>query len=350
MPRKNQLHKIYLGKILFRAHREDIKMKSPYRKREELIYATFNMKKRLPNKKFRKLVPKLREKGFYKSQEKRKIDWKKYNLAQTEEAIKIFGEIKILVDSCEVKKMNNLGRNGKDRKILAKIILVCELMQLTERQSQGWIILLGNYLGLDSNIDDRTIGRAYNNLEIQYLLKQVFEKTKNSNGVLSGDGTGLETSRKQNYENDKKTNEYFTSIIDSREIVQAFEMKKSERESMRKMIAEVKGSSLRLDAGFVDRKLTSMISELGMKPFIFPKKNVDLNGRTAWKMMYLELFFETQKWLKEYYQRSHCESFHSSFKRRNKPLMKNNSISRLTQLTARIIIHNLRKFNYYNLF
>ena len=321
-----------------------------YRKTEDLIYATFSMKKRLPNKKFRKLVPKLRKKGFYKPQEKRKINWKKYNLAQTEEALRIFEKIKILVDSCEIKRMNNLGRRGKDGKILAKIILVCELMQLTERQSQGWISLIGNHFELSSNIDDRTIGRAYNNLEVQYLLKQVFEKTKNSDGVLCGDGTGLETSRKQNYENDKKTNEYFTSIIDSREIVQAFEMNKKEKEAMRKMLSEVKGNSLRLDAGFVDRKLTSMISELGMKPFIFPKKNVDLNGRTAWKMMYLGLFLETQEWLKAYHQRSHCESFHSSFKRRNKPLMKNNSISRLTQLTARIIIHNLRKWNYYCLF
>ena len=311
---------------------------------------TFGMKKRLPNKKFRKLVPKLRKKGFYKPQEKRKIDWKKYNLAQTEEAVKIFEKIKILTDSCEIKIMNNLGRKGKDRKILTKIILVCELMQLTERQSQGWINLVGNYFGFNRDIDDRTIGRAYNDLEIQYLLKQIFEKTKNSDGILSGDGSGLETTRKQNYETNKKTNEYFTSIIDSREIVQAFQMNKKEKEAMKEMLIEVKGNSLRLDAGFVDRKLTSMISELGMKPFIFPKKNIDLNGRTAWKMMYLELFFETQEWLKEYHQRSHCESFHSSFKRRNKPLMKNNPISRLNQLTARIIIHNLRKWNYYCLF
>src|SRR3989344_9104853 len=163
------------------------------------------MKKRLPNAEFRRLVPNLRKKGFYKPQEKRKIDWKKYNSAQTGEAVKIFEEIKILVDCCEVKRMNNLGRKGKDGKILAKIILVCELMQLTERQSQGWITLIGNSLGLSSNIDDRTVGRAYNSLEIQYLLKQVFEKTKNSDGILSGDGSGLETTRKQNYENDRKT-------------------------------------------------------------------------------------------------------------------------------------------------
>ena len=308
------------------------------------------MKKRLPNKEFKKLVPKLREKGFYNSKEKRPINWKKYNSAQTEEALELLKRINEIVDSCRIKKVSNLGRKGIDEKILAKVILLCETLQLTERQSQSWIALLSSNIKLTSKLDDRTIGRAYNSLEVQYLLKQVFEKTKNSNGILMGDGSGLETSRKQNYENDRKTNEYFTSIVDSREIVQAFEMDKNERRAMKKMIEEVKGNSLRLDAGFIDRKLTTKISELGMKPFIFPKKNNKLNGRIAWKLMYFELFLETQEWLKEYHQRSHCESFHSSFKRKNKILLKNNSISRLTQLTARIIIHNLRKLSYYDLF
>ena len=308
------------------------------------------MKKRLPNKEFRKLVPKLREKGFYNSKEKRPINWKKYNRAQTEEALELLKRINEIVDSCKIKKISNLGRKGIDEKILAKVILLCETLQLTERQSQSWIALLSSNIKLTSKLDDRTIGRAYNSLEVQYLLKQVFEKTKNSDGILMGDGSGLETSRKQNYENDRKTNEYFTSIVDSREIVQAFEMDKNERRAMKKMIEEVKGNSLRLDAGFVDRKLTAKISELGMKPFIFPKKNNKLNGRLAWKLIYFELFLETQEWLKEYHQRSHCESFHSSFKRKNKILLKNNSISRLTQLTARIIIHNLRKLSYYDLF
>jgi len=308
------------------------------------------MKKRLPNREFRKLVPKLRKKGFYKSKEKRSIDWKKYNQAQTEEAIVLLKKINEFVDCCEIKKLNNLGRKGVNPKILVKVILLCEALQLTERQAQSWIYLMGFHINLTSKLDDRTIGRAYNSLEVQYLLKQVFEKTKYSDGILSGDGTGLETTRKQNYESDKLASEYFTSIADSREIVQAFEMSKSERKAMKKMIEEVKGNSLRLDAGFVDRKLTAKIAELGMKPFIFPRKNIDLNGRIAWKLMYLELFFETQEWLREYHQRSHTESFHSSFKRRNKPLLKNNSISRLTQLTARIIIHNIRKLSYYDLF
>lgn len=311
---------------------------------------TLGMKKRLPNGKFRKLVPKLREKGFYKPQEKRPIEWKRYNKAQTEEAIILIKKINEFVNNCKVKRLNNLGRKGINPKILVKVILLCELLQLTERQAQSYIYLMGFHINLTSKLDDRTIGRAYNNLEVQYLLKQVFEKTTNSDRILSGDGTGLETTRKQNYESDKLTSEYFTSIIDSREIVQAFEMSRKEKQAMKNMIEEVEGNSLRLDAGFVDRKLTSKIAELGMKPFIFPKKNIDINGRIAWKTMYLELFLETQEWLREYHQRSHTESFHSSFKRRNKPLLKNNFMSRLTQLTARIIIHNLRKLSYYDLF
>jgi transposase len=308
------------------------------------------MKKRLPNVEFRKLVPKLREKGFYKSKEERSIDWKKYNKAQTEEAEILLPKINELVNACEIKKISNKGRKGVDVKILSKVILLSELLHLTERQSQGWINILASNINLTFKLDDRTIGRAYNNLEVQYLLKQVFEKTKESNGILSGDGTGIETTRKQNYETNKKASEYMTSIVDSREIVQAFEMERSERKAVREMIEQVKGNSLRLDAGFVDRKLTKQIAESGMKPFIFPKKIIDLNWGLAWKAMYLELFYDTQDWLREYHQRSHCESFHSSFKRKNKPLMKYNPISRLSQLTARIIVHNLRKLIYYGLF
>ena len=204
-------------------------------------------------------------------------------------------------------------------------------------------------MGIKSVLDDRTIGRAYNRLEVLSILKQVFDKTKTSDGKLMGDGTGLETTRKQNYEIEKKkTENYLVSIVDSREIVQAFDLNNKECQTMHSLINEVKGNSLCLDAGFVDRELTRKISELGMKPFIFPKKNLDLNGSVYWKNMFLELFQNTQEWLKEYHQRSHTESFHSSFKRKNKPLMKFNSFSKLVQLTARIIIHNLRKQNYYS--
>jgi|SRR3989338_3290802 len=310
---------------------------------------TFDMKKRLPHVEFRKLVPKLRKKGFYKTQEKRKINWPEYNLSQIAEATELMRKIRELVNLYALIPNKSIGRPLTNPKDLSKAILVSELLGLPERQSQGWLEILSPFLGINSNLDDRVIGRAYNRLEVLFILKEVFERTKTSDGKLMGDGTGLETTRKQNYETEKKkTENYLVSIIDSREIVQAFDMNNKECSTMHSLILEVKGDSLCLDAGFVDRELTKKIAELGIKPLIFPKKNLNLNGSIYWKIMFLELFFETQKWLKEYHQRSHCESFHSSFKRKNRILMKINPLSKLIQLTARIIIHNLRKQNYYS--
>lgn len=300
------------------------------------------------NREFRRLVPKLREKGFYKSQKKRVIEWKEYTLSQINE-VNVLDKIKDIIATFDAVNAASFGRPLTNPKDLAKAILVAELLGLPERQAQGWINLLAAKVGITSFLDDRTIGRAYSRLEVLHILKQVFEKTKTSNGRLMGDGTGLETTRKQNYESEKKkTENYLVSIVDSREIVQAFDLNNKECPTMHSLIKEVKGNSLCLDAGFVDRELTRKISELGIKPFIFPKKNLDLNGSVYWKNMFLELFNNTQEWLKEYHQRSHTESFHSSFKRKNKPLMKFNSFSKLVQLTARIIIHNLRKQSYYS--
>lgn len=304
---------------------------------------------KLPNKEFHKLVPKMREKGFYKHKKARPINWPEYTLAQIEEAKEIFIFIKEQVDVCNKIIQNKVGRPLTSAKILAKAILVCEFMQLQERQAQGWLDIVGLFIGIHDHLDDRVIGEAYNNPEVLYILKQVFNNTKTSDGKLSGDGTGLETSRKQNYESNKETGDYLTSIVDSREIVQVFDASgKQECRAMHEIIKEVDGNSLRLDAGFIDRKLAKEISDLKMIPYIFPKKNTLLNGSVAWKNMYLSLYSDVMKWLEEYHQRSHTESFHSSFKRRNKIIMKRRPTARLSQITARIILHNKRKLIYYD--
>jgi len=310
------------------------------------------MKKDLPNQEFRKLVPKLREKGFYKCQEQRKISWPEYNVTQINEIKETLIFIRESVNA--VRCVNAEGRVGRpltDAKVLTKAILFCELIQLPERQAQGWLELLGPFLGIYDRLDDRVIGEAYNRSEVALILKQVFDNTKTSDGKLMGDGTGLETSRKQNYESTKNPNEgqYMVSVVDSREIVQAFEISGVQEERiMKRLIEEVKGDSLSLDAGFIDRELVSRIDELGMKPYVFPRNNLTLNGRLAWKFMYLSLYEDVQAWLKEYHQRSHCESFHSSFKRVCGLVTKVRFCCKLTQVTARIILHNRRRQSYFD--
>ena len=103
-----------------------------------------------------------------------------------------------------------------------------------------------------------------------------------------------------------------------------------------------------MDAGFNDRKLVRKIDELGMTPYVFPKKNNNLNGSLAWKNMYLELFYDVMGWLTEYHQRSHTESFHSSFKRVYGAITKRRVTAKLSQVTARIILHNRRRLSYFN--
>lgn len=304
---------------------------------------------KLPHEEFRKMVPLLREKGFYEPEEKRKISWPEYTATQIEEAGETLSFIRDAVD--ETEYMNNRGKAGKpltDPKILAKAILACEALGFTERHAQGWMRVIGSFLEIRESLDDRTIGDAYDKPEVLYLLKQIFEKYKDSDGILSGDGTGLETSRKQNYENNKKAGEYMTSIVDSREIVQAFDMSgEQECRAMHKLIEKVYGNSLRLDAGFNDRELVRKIAERGMTPYVFPKSNNNLNGSLAWKNMYLELFFDVMQWLTEYHLRSHSESFHSSFKSVYGMITKRRVSSKLCQVTARIILHNRRRLSYF---
>lgn len=304
---------------------------------------------KLPNKEFRQMVSLLREKEFYESEQKRAINWPAYNKTQIEDTITTLRFIREKVDESEpIFLKGKIGKPLTNPKSLAKAVLASEAFGYTERSAQGWMRLLCQYLGIHEWLDDRTIGDAYDKFEVIYILNQVFRKNKTNDGLLSGDGTGLETSRKQNYELTKKAGDFLTSIIDSREVVQAFDASGiHESKAMHKLIDLVYGNDLRLDAGFNDRELVKKIAEKGIIPFVFPKKNNILNGSPAWKNMYLDLFMDVMQWLTNYHIRSHCESFHSSFKSRFGIITKRRGASKICQITARIIIHNHRRINYY---
>ena len=305
---------------------------------------------KLPNEQFHQLVPLLREKGFYEAEEPRAINWPEYNDSMINEAHEVLTFIRDEVDKIQVTRFEGkVGKPLTNPRSLAKAILVCEALHLTERAAQGWLSLLGSFLGIHEHLDDRTIGDAYNRPEVLIILRKIFEKNKDSDGILCGDGTGLETSRKQNYESSKNTSEYMTSIVDSREIVQAFDASgEHENKAMHKLIEEASGDSIRLDAGFNDRELTKRLTEKGMIPYIFPKKNNILNGGPAWKLMYLELLLDVMVWLTEYHIRSHSESFHASFKQKYGPVTKRRDAAMILQVTARIILHNRRRLAYFS--
>ena len=308
-----------------------------------------------PNQLFRRLVVEVRnikkKKEIYPEQKHREINWNKYTLSKINDLKSILLFIRKSVNEVFIDEdFYKIGRPSINPKNLVKAILFCEAIGLPERQAQGWLEIISPFLGIYEKLDDRVIGKAYENPEVIKILKKVFEENKSSNGILGGDGTGLERSRKDNYESTKKkkAGQYMTSIIDSREIVQAFDISGvQECQIMHELIKTIEGKVLTLDAGFNDRKLVSEISLLGMKPYIFPKKNNKINGDIYWQKMYLEFYHNTINWLIEYHQRSHTESFHSSFKRTFGIVTKLKFCSKFSQVCARIIIHNYRRLNYF---
>ena len=307
-----------------------------------------------PNEDFRALVRysnearKNKRIKFYDNKAPKEINWNAYTLSQISEAKETLLFIKREVDKCQNPK-KKVGRPS-DYKTLTKAILVCGALEFTERKGQGWLEIIGPFIGINEMIDDRVIGNAYSRPEVAYILKQIFDRNKNSNGILAGDGTGIETSRRQNYENDCSTiKEFLTSIVDSREIIQAFDFSgKDEGKAMHSLIEEVEGDSLRLDAGFNDRELVRKIAEKGIIPYVYPNRINNINGSKGWSDMYLEFFTDVIYWLQEYYLRVHCESFHSSFKRVYGIMRKVKSHSKFVQISARIILHNRARLSYFS--
>src|SRR3989338_8343949 len=108
---------------------------------------------KLPNKEFRQLVCLMREKEFYEPEEVRPIDWPKYNLAQIKDAKETLSFIAKQVDESNVLLLK--GKAGKpltNPKSLVKSILICEALGLTERNAQGWMEILGPFVGIDEHL------------------------------------------------------------------------------------------------------------------------------------------------------------------------------------------------------
>jgi transposase len=308
------------------------------------------MVEKLPNDQFRRLVKSTRDPEFkkkiYPPQEQREIDWNAYNLSQIKQVKETLTFIRNIVNFSYAQKVRG---NATSPKLLAKAVLLSEFLHSAERQSEGWVEILGPFVGIYKKIDDWVIGDAYSRPEVALILYEIFLATRDSDGILCGDGTGLERTRKQNYESRKERGDYMTSIVDSREIVQAFDITgRGECEVMLELIKIVFGNSLRLDAGFNCRELAKAIEDLFMVLYIYPKSINNLNGDDSWKYMYLEFFLDVYAWLKEYHQRSHSESFHSAFKRVYGEVTKINYTARFVQITARLILHNFRRLSYFN--
>jgi transposase len=88
----------------------------------------------------------------------------------------------------------------------AKVVLMAQYFGLSNRATQGYMLLFKEKLHLTTTFSYKTIERAYGDAEVREILQEVFELThkpvKDLEHWFGPDGTGLSTSYKQNYEND----------------------------------------------------------------------------------------------------------------------------------------------------
>ena len=130
-----------------------------------------------PNQQFRKLVVDVRNKNFkYPEQENRKTHWQNYNLSKINDIKSILVFIRKSVDSIFiVEDFDKVGRSSVNLRYLAKAILFCEAVGIPERQAQGWLEIMGLFMGIPEKLDDRVIGKAYENPEVIRILRKIFE-------------------------------------------------------------------------------------------------------------------------------------------------------------------------------
>lgn len=108
------------------------------------IFMKIEVPHTLPNADFRKLVKLSRDKDFkkqiYENQEQRKIDWPEYNKSQINQVKETLKFIRDIVNSSYSPAVRSNATNPKD---LAKTILLSEFLGFAERESEGWVEILG---------------------------------------------------------------------------------------------------------------------------------------------------------------------------------------------------------------
>ncbi|MFZ5906150.1 MAG: transposase [Nitrospirota bacterium] len=315
------------------------------------------------------LIRDLKEGNFkYTPRNETPINWMSYNLAQINEIKLVLLFIKNAVEEAAPPKRDakKRKRRGREKRIpasdLAKAILVQQYFQKADRVAVGIIDLFREKLGITSDIQPRTLDRAYFDREVKSILKKVFMATSkpitSTETSFSTDTTGQPLSIKQNYANDRdnkdahKGYDKMAVMVSNHFHIATAAMfgdyRMSDCPTFEPLLLETAERFLivdvEADAGFLSRDNCTATSNAGAIPYIYPKEGITLNkkGSMEWRAMLERLLRDPQKWLETYHLRSNNESYFSSYKRRFPgPLLRKLPKGRRTEALARISIHNI---------
>ena len=312
----------------------------------------------------------------YVPREEKPIDWFSYDLSQINEINDYITLVREIIDEIH-QELGDIdqGRVGKpptscfDR---AKAIMVQQYFECSNRTAAGLMKLFKEKLRLSKELSYKEIETAYENSYVVLVLKLLFEKTnepvQGQEVDFTGDGTGLHTSIKQNYENDKedsKKMKLYDKMIfmmgTKYKLLSAVEIAEgtnNEKEHIIPLLEETHSlhpniRSVSYDGAAYTFEIMDYITHtLKAKPRILPPVDAVLKsyGCMAKKKMLLEFLHTTQQWLREYHLRSLSETRNSEDKRVfPRPLLKKLDNRRHIEGYAEACRYNIRKlvYNFY---
>lgn len=317
----------------------------------------------------------LRKKFEYQSKDLiDNIDWTSYTKAQIEELDNQLILIRKLVEEAARSIWNVInpeGREGRPPKSAldkAKAILIQQYFMSTDRFTSGLVWFLREKLNIHEKLTPKDIERAYDDSDAIAILMEIFRMTneiaQDKETEFSIDGSGLPTSIKQNYANDRddeKKRAVYHMLINmvgvEMKLITAYDVTNhtgGESPYLEPLLWET-GEIYRTinavmgDAGFLSRPNCTAIADIGAVPYLFPKEGITLKKKksAAWKKMLLSLIKNPQKWLREYHKRSISESVNSVWKRKFlRPLARENEDRRKVEVLGRVVTYNIRRLSY----
>jgi len=319
----------------------------------------------------------------YESCEKKVINWSSYDQAQINEINDMLVYIRDVVDRAVLELHIDEWYEGELEKPgqpmvfpgdLAKAVLLQQYFQVSNRVSQGLVMLFQEKMGISECFSYKSIERAYENVIVQRILHHIFIITQrpvsDKESAFSTDGTGIPTSIKYNYEHEKhgkkkgeerKLDMFEQAIITvgSRyQLISDFIITENPhagespylKEAVERVSAIYDDIDLwSADAGYISRENTSVIGSIGALPRIYPKASdtFKAKGSPEWKKMHHDLIENPQEWLRDYHRRSLSEAVNSTYLRMfPKPLARRIRSRRMLSAFTRACDYNIKRLVY----
>jgi transposase len=337
----------------------------------------------------RKIVTAAREGVLaYEKREPTPRSWSAYDLAQTREIADTLELTRHLVEAAEARLLNRVGCRARKRgrpptpaADIAKVLIMQTYFGVPNRVAEGLILLFGEKLGLSREFSYKAIERGYDRETVNRLLDEVVALTnipiQGLETTFSADGTGMPTSGKENYANqrDRQSSEgreagtwpgeaerparreyvFGVGILGTKyKLYSAWSGSCDRHVGELALFPELLVRTKELHPGmemlvgdglYAGRPQCDLVAKAGAVPRFLPRRNVTLKreGVKAWAEMLLSMAEDPQQWFREYYQREASECGFAMVKKRKGALRKRLRRRKETETYLRFVQHNVTR-------